>query len=256
MSKELTSKQLEPKKPKPVQSASGVRWKDIGDLASRIRDCVRKVEAMGGMSLAKRAGVSYGNMAKYTRKVAPAIPTLPTLAALAAAAGVDFLWLARGVGTPEPPPPDDRIHLDPTLYTVIPTIDSSGKIDSERVWGFLRTEELRTCIQEFPLTKLAFFHVIEDARGPKYTHGEWLLVDTNATEARRNGDYCLRDRSDGTVSARQVTALPGSIVKVIVPQNGLPPLNMRFSRLEFDKLFEVVGRILVGAQWPSFQGPA
>jgi len=224
----------------------------MGDLAGRIRQCVEAVRKKRGVSLAKLARIGDGNMGRYMSPKKPTMPTLPTLVALAEAARVDFRWLALGVGTPEPPPPDDRIHLDPTLYTVIPTIDSSGKIDSERVWGFLRTDELINCIPEFPHTKLAFFHVTEGTRGPKFTYGEWLLVDANAREASLNGDYCLRYRSNKTVFARQVTVLPEDMVKVILPQNGMEPKIARYSRQDFDKVFEVMGRILVGAQWSSF----
>jgi transcriptional regulator with XRE-family HTH domain len=238
---------------KPRKLAQRSRQSSIGDLAGRIRQCVAKVREQRGVSLAKLAGVGDSNMARY---MSGTMPTLPPLAALAEAAGVDFRWLALGVGVPEPPPPDDRIHLDPTLYTVIPTINSSGKIDSGRVWGFLRTDELRNCIPEFPHAKLAFFRVTEDARGPKFTYGEWLLVDTNATGALLNGDYCLRDRSNGTVFARQVTVLPGDMIRVILPQNGMAPENARYSRQDFDKFFEVIGRILVGAQWSAFEGPS
>jgi hypothetical protein len=140
--------------------------------------------------------------------------------------------------------PGDRTtyDLNRDSYIKIPTLTRSGQVDPSDDFGYISREKLMNSIPGFPKMDLAFFRITENARGPKFLFGEWLLVDIAPDQPLETGDFCLK-ASVGLV-ARQLTVLDANRVVVLSAANGVAAPVDNFSRREFDDRYAVVGRII------------
>lgn len=192
---------------------------DDKEFAERI---TYAIELAGGpMQFAKKAGLSRAVLDKY--KNGQSDPSRSRVISMAAAAGVNFEWLATGIGEPQKTyglsdsTQESYAHQDSLAKIPIMNVTASAGggsvVTTEDTDGYLAFEP--SWLHRMGLNRAELFTMptMGESMEPTIKAGEYVLC-SSAEHHTKIGDGIYVIRLEGNILVKRLQVLPGGILEI------------------------------------------
>lgn len=213
------------------------------EFIARLEVCADLVGSVN--ALAREAGISQGGIRRY---FSGGEPTRPILIAIARAAGVNFSWLALGIGPKFPGKREAASSaIESDNYVYIPLYDVRASAghgawnDSENIKDSLafRRQWIEHELNATP-DRLCLIYVMGESMEPTLHAHDVVLVDRSIKELAGDGIYVMV--MDGRLLIKRLQSLPGKKISVTADNPAYKPFIID-DNLDSPDLY-LVGRVV------------